>query len=108
MLSEIGPLLREVVRSRGYRSRGCANLAVFARDWVGMSPRKAQALLRLERASGICPALGRAYRTGRLTAVQAHALIPILEREHAEPWRMAWVAHAEAVAASSRTWSERS
>ena len=29
--------------------------------------------------------------------MQAHTLIPVLVLEHAEPWRSAWVAHAEAV-----------
>jgi len=29
--------------------------------------------------------------------VQAHTLIPVLALEHAEPWRLAWVAHAEGV-----------
>jgi len=96
-LADLAPVLLEVARSRGYRSRGCSSLGAFAREWLGMSPRKAQALLRLERASGICPALGEAYRTGRLTGVQAHELIPVLVLEHAEPWRLAWVAHAETV-----------
>ena len=49
-LAEIAPLLLEVARSRSYRTRGCSNLAVFAREQLGMSPRKAHALLRLERA----------------------------------------------------------
>ena len=86
-----------MIQSRGYRFHGCSNLAAFAREWLGMSPRRAQALLRVERASGICPTLGEAYRTGRLTGVQAHGLIPILVLRHADPWRAAWVAHAEAV-----------
>ena len=45
LLSEMAPLLLEVARSRGYRSRGCSSLAVFARERLGMSPRKAQALV---------------------------------------------------------------
>ena len=48
LLSEMGPLLLEVARSRGYRARGCSSLPAFAREQLGMSPRKAQALLRLE------------------------------------------------------------
>ena len=39
-LAEIGPLLREVARSRSYRFRGCSSLAMFARESLGMSPRK--------------------------------------------------------------------
>ena len=97
LLSEMAPLLLEVARSRGYRSRGCSSLAVFARERLGMSPRKAQALLRLERAGDLCPELRAAFRGGALSWVQAHALVPILELEHSQPWRAAWVAHAAAV-----------
>ena len=96
-LAEIGPLLLEVARSRSYRFRGCSSLAVFAREKLGMSPRKAQALLRLERACTQSPELRAAFSSGRLSWVQAHALIPVLALEHAEPWRAAWVAHAEAI-----------
>jgi hypothetical protein len=67
LLAEMGPLLLELARCRGYREYQCSSLAAFARELLGMSPRKAQALLRLERASGICPALGEAYRIGRLS-----------------------------------------
>jgi hypothetical protein len=93
-LSEMATLLLEVARSRAYRSRGCANLAAFAREQLGMSPRKAQALLRLERAGDLCAELRTAFRSGDLSWVQAHALVPILELEHSQPWRAAWVAHA--------------
>ena len=96
-LAEIGPLLREVARSRSDRFHGCPNLAVFARERLGMSPRKAQALLRLERACAHSPELRAAFSSGCLSWVQAHALIPVLALEQAEPWRAAWVAHAEAI-----------
>jgi len=75
-----------------------------------MSPRKAHALLRLERACALSAELRSAFSSGRLSWVQAHALIPVLGLEHAERWNAAWVAHAEAisVAASRRTSSARS
>ncbi len=95
-LAEIGPLLLEVARSRGYRYQGCSSLAAFARERLGMSPRKAQALLRLERACALSAELRAAFSSGRLSWVQAHVLIPVLGLEHAAPWRAAWVAHAEA------------
>ena len=63
-LAEIGPLLLEVARSRGYRFHGCSSLAVFARERLGMSPRKAQALLRLERACARSPELRRRSEAG--------------------------------------------
>ncbi len=62
-----------------------------------MAPRKAQALLRLERVATLCPPLREAYRRGRLSWVQAHVLVPLLALEHAFPWRAAWVAHAQRV-----------
>src|SRR5258705_323498 len=64
---------------------------------LGMSPRKAQALLRLERACADSPELRAAFSSGRVSWVQAHALVLILVLEHAEPWCAAWVAHAESV-----------
>ncbi len=94
LLSEMAPLLLEVARSRAYRVRGFSNLATCAREQLGMSPRKAQALLRLERAGDLCAELRAAFRSGHLSWVQAHALVPILELEHSQPWRAAWVAHA--------------
>jgi hypothetical protein len=96
-LVEIAPLLLEIARSRSYRFHGCSSLAVFARERLGMSPRKAQALLRLERACARSPELRAAFSSGRLSWVQAHALIPVLQTEQAEPWRAAWVAHAETI-----------
>jgi hypothetical protein len=96
-LAEIAPLLLEVARSRSYRFHGCSSLAVFAREQLGMSPRKTQALLRLERVCADSPELRAAFLGGRLSWVQAHALIPIIGLEHAGPWRAAWVAHAEAI-----------
>jgi hypothetical protein len=97
LLSEMAPLLLEVARSRAYRWRGFPNLAAFARERLGMSPRKAQALVRLERAGELCPELRAAFRSGSLSWVQAHALVPILALEQSQPWRAAWVTHAAAV-----------
>jgi hypothetical protein len=96
-MAEMSPLLLEVAQSRNYRFRGDSSLAVFAREQLGMSPRKVHALLRLERACARSSELRAAFREGRLSWVQAHALIPLLVLEPAEPWRAAWVAHAEAI-----------
>jgi hypothetical protein len=87
LLAEMGPLLLEVARTR-------RNVAGFAREALGMSPRKAQMLLRLERACALAPVLRGAYRAGRLSWLQAHALIP---RVAAGGDAAAWVAHAQRV-----------
>ncbi len=72
-----GPLLLAVAEGRLYRERGYAKLEDYARDVLGISPRKARALVRLERACGRAPALGTAYRDGLLSWVQAQALVPL-------------------------------
>jgi hypothetical protein len=62
-----------------------------------MSPSKARALLRLERAADACPELRAAYRSGRLSWVKAHCLLPLLSLDIAGEWRPAWIAWAERV-----------
>ncbi|HKJ23743.1 MAG TPA: hypothetical protein VKB65_02910, partial [Myxococcota bacterium] len=76
--AEIAALLRRVT-APGYDWRnGRPTRAAFARERLGMSPRKARALLRIERAALACPALGRAWRDGALSWVQAQILLPLL------------------------------
>jgi hypothetical protein len=62
-----------------------------------MSPRKARALLRLERVGDVCPSLRAAYRDGRLSWVQAQVLAPLLVSDAEGEWRQAWVDHAGCV-----------
>ena len=95
--AEMGPLLLEVARGRLHRELGFPNLDRFANEALGMAPRKAQALLRLERAGAVCPPLRAAYREGRLSWVQAHVLVPLLMLEPVFPWRETWVDHAQRV-----------
>jgi hypothetical protein len=95
--AEMGPLLQELASRRLHRLYDCPSLDAFAREWLGMSPRKAQALLRLERACLLCPGLRDAYRTGRLSWAKAQVLAPLAFLEDTGPWRAAWVARAERV-----------
>jgi hypothetical protein len=53
--------------------------------------------LRLERAGDICPELRDAYRSGRLSWVKAHCLLPLLLLDIEGEWRPVWVAWAERV-----------
>jgi hypothetical protein len=75
--------------------------ATLARDYLGMSPSKLQALLRIERVGELCPVLREAYRDGALSWVQADALAPLLDSDaEGDPrrdWRGAWVAFAQGV-----------
>ena len=91
----LGPGLARVAEGRLYRAHGARTLDAYARDYLGLSPRKARMLLRLEGASQRTPALGHAYRVGAISWVRAHVLVPVLGLPGA-PAR-AWIAHAQAV-----------
>jgi hypothetical protein len=97
LCAEMGPLLLELARTRGYRAYGCPSLGVFAREWLGISPRKVQALLRLERACVLSAPLCLVWRAGRLSWRQAHVLVPLLVLDGSGPWHAAWVARAQGV-----------
>jgi hypothetical protein len=106
-----GPLLLAVAESRRHRDRGHARLEDYAREVLGISPRKARALLRLERACRRAPALRRAYREGGLSWVKAQALVPLAllpetpldhagapcARDPLRPALLGWIGWAERV-----------
>jgi hypothetical protein len=95
--AEIGRLLRIVAVRQLYRGSGIPTLEHYARERLGMSPRKARALLRLERAGARCSALRQAYRSGALSWVRAHALVPLVLADGSGCWGAAWVAWAQQV-----------
>ncbi len=97
--AEAGRLLAAVASERLYVDvdSGTHTLDSYARERLGISPRKARALLRLERASALCPELRSAYRDGRLSWVQAQALVPLVLLDHSGPHRAAWIDHATRV-----------
>jgi hypothetical protein len=92
--AEIGPLLRYVRRRRVYRALGYATLAAYAQDELGMSIRKAQMLMRIERVAPLCEEFERSYRSGELSWAKADILAPLLERDTLGRWPRAWVEHA--------------
>jgi hypothetical protein len=67
LLAGIGPLLLAFADARGHFDLGFRSLDAYARERVGISPRKARALLRVERACALAPAFGEAWRSGRIT-----------------------------------------
>jgi hypothetical protein len=77
--ARIGPLLRRFLDARAYRRRGYWDRERYLEERLGMCPRKARALVRIERVLDGAPALADAYRSGRLSWVQTHALAPLLE-----------------------------
>jgi hypothetical protein len=95
--AQLAPLLLEVAGGRRYRALGFPNMDDYVRERLGMSPRKAQALLRLERACAACPELRAAFRAGALSWVQAQALVPVLRVEGSHCWHAAWVERARRV-----------
>jgi len=89
----IGRLLRVVVDHRLYRSFGFASFEAYVRERLGLSARKAWALLKIERAILRSSDFARAYRDGGLSWVRALVLLPVLDRNNAP----AWIARAESV-----------
>jgi hypothetical protein len=90
----IAPLLR-IVTSAEYEWSGVYHsLAAFAAEQLGMSPAKARALLRIERAGDVCPALRDAFRDARLSWAKALCLVPLVLLDLPGEWRPRWVAWA--------------
>ena len=96
--AELAPLLRQVTADE-YVWRGrYRTLEAYARDRLGLSPRKARALLRLERVGDRCPELRSAYRDGALSWVQAQALARLVVGGEDDNAHMArWIAWARGV-----------
>ncbi len=97
LLARIGPLLLAFANLRGAYQLGFRSLDAYARERLGMSPREAHALLRLERACALAPVIGDAWREGRLTCSKAHTLVPIVLAPGSEPWHAAWIERAAEV-----------
>jgi hypothetical protein len=89
----IGRLLRIVVDQHVYRAHGFTSLADYVRERLGISVRKAWALLKVERSTRRADAFARAYHDGAISWVCALTLLPVVDRENAD----AWVARADAV-----------
>jgi hypothetical protein len=89
----IGRLLRVVVDQRIYGSFGHATFEAYVRERLGISTRKAWALLKIEKATLRSTDFDRAYRDGSLSWVRALSILPVLDRATAP----AWIARAESV-----------
>ncbi|HEY2387644.1 MAG TPA: HNH endonuclease signature motif containing protein [Candidatus Binatia bacterium] len=91
--ARIGRLLRVIIDHHFYRLLGVGSVDAYVRERLGISSRKAWALVRLEKASFRGDEFARAYADGSLSWTRALALLPILTRDNAG----AWVARARAV-----------
>jgi Domain of unknown function (DUF222) len=83
---QTGRLLRTMADRRLYRAFGCASLAVYVRERLGLSPRKARDLVALERRGRRVPALADAYRNGEISWLRALVLLPVLHESTAPAW----------------------
>jgi hypothetical protein len=95
--ARIGPLLRGVLEGRLYRRRGYWDRDRYLEERLGLCPRKARALVRIERVLARAPGLARAYRSGVLSWVQMQALAPLFEVGVGPGHARAWVDHAGSV-----------
>jgi hypothetical protein len=95
--AQIAPLLRRVAASEYEWRVRFRTLGTYAREHLGMSPRKARALLRLERVGDVCPELRAAYREGRVSWVQAQILAPLFLLGVEGEWRGTWLRFAQRV-----------
>ena len=57
---------------------GFPSAAAYSRERLGLSPRKASALIALERKTWDAPALATAYREGTLSWLRALAIMPVV------------------------------
>jgi hypothetical protein len=89
----IGNLLRLFVDHRLYKALDFGSIDAYVRERLGISERKAWALLAVDRAVRRAVPLANHYEDGRLSWVRALTLLPVVQRENAD----AWIARAESV-----------
>jgi hypothetical protein len=90
---QMGRLLRVFLDRRLYRLMLFPSAARYVTERLGMSARKARALVAVERKTWEAEAFGEAYRAGDLSWVRALTILPII----AESTAPAWVERATAV-----------
>src|SRR5438876_599504 len=90
---QMGRLLHLLFARRLYRLLGFPTAARYAEERLGLSARKARALVALDRCSAALPALAAAYRQGEVSWLRALSLLPVVDEGSAA----AWVARAQAV-----------
>jgi hypothetical protein len=90
---QMGRLLRVFLDRRLHRVMRFSCAARYLRERLGISARKARALVALERKTWEAPDLGEAYRSGALSWVRALAMLPVVHEQTVA----AWVARGRAV-----------
>jgi hypothetical protein len=95
--AELGTRLVFAAREHVHLAHSLSSFEAYVRERLGMAPRKVRALLRIERASRLSPALGAAYGEARLSWVQAQTLVPVLLAARARRDSDAWIEWATQV-----------
>jgi hypothetical protein len=85
--AQIATLMRTGIDRRLFREIGFATVKLYVEARLGFSARRIWSLVALERESWRhSRRLHEAFRDGRLTALQATALLPVLNEKYAEAW----------------------
>jgi hypothetical protein len=82
----IGRLMSILVDHRLYRALGFPSVNGYVRNRLGLSLRKAWALMKIEKTVRRAPAFAEAYVSGQLSWVRALTLLPVVDREIASDW----------------------
>jgi len=90
---QMGRLLHLLFARRLHRRLGFPTAARYTQERLGLSARKARALVVLDRRSAALPALAAAYRQGEVSWLRALSLLLVAD----EGSVAAWVARAQAV-----------
>ncbi len=90
---QVGRLLRVFLDRRLYRLMLFPSAHRYVTERLGLSARKARALVALERKTWDADTFGAAYRTGELSWVRALTILPVVTERTAA----AWVERAAAV-----------
>src|SRR5205823_7580303 len=83
---QLGRLLHLLFARRLHRLLGFSSAARYAEERLGLSARKARALVALERQSAPLPALAAAYRQGQVSWLRASSLLPVVDAGSAAAW----------------------
>jgi hypothetical protein len=90
---QLGRLLRLFFDLRLPQLMGFSSASRYVRERLGISTRKARALVAVERKTWDAPAFAEAYRNGELSWLRALTILPVLSERGAA----AWTARATAV-----------
>ena len=95
--AQMGPRLELLMRRRVYWLLGYTNREAYVRERLGLDPSWGRTLLRIERAARASPTFAAAYRKGRVSALQAATLVPLVLAELDERRMALWIERATAV-----------